>query len=183
MADYLIQESTLDAIADAINAKTGGSTAMTPAQMVTAINSIVVGSGLPAPVYRLKTGEFTLTANESTHIITHNLGDMPQLFFLWCRYFTRDIKDQNVSKTAMYVMAQVDAVANRLNWMVVNKYTTSSGNFVSAVVTDGSLTDSDVTRTTIRARTQSGATFQSEITRNNTTETAQWRWLAINISA
>jgi len=44
MAEYLIQGTTLDAIADAINAKTGGSPAMTPAQMVTAIGSISGGS-------------------------------------------------------------------------------------------------------------------------------------------
>ena len=40
MAEYLIQSGTLDAIADAINAKTGGSSAMTPAQMATAIRAI-----------------------------------------------------------------------------------------------------------------------------------------------
>ena len=45
MADYLIQDTTLDDIADAINAKTGGSSAMTPAQMVTAIGSISSGGG------------------------------------------------------------------------------------------------------------------------------------------
>lgn len=44
MAEYLIQSETLDDIADAINAKTGGSSAMTPAQMVTAIGSISGGS-------------------------------------------------------------------------------------------------------------------------------------------
>lgn len=43
MADYLIQDTTLDAIANAINAKTGGSSAMTPAQMVTAIGTISGG--------------------------------------------------------------------------------------------------------------------------------------------
>ena len=43
MAEYLIQSETLDDIADAINAKTGGSSAMTPAQMVTAIGSISGG--------------------------------------------------------------------------------------------------------------------------------------------
>lgn len=43
MAEYLIQSETLDNIADAINAKTGGSSAMTPAQMVTAIDSISGG--------------------------------------------------------------------------------------------------------------------------------------------
>lgn len=45
MAEYLIQSETLDDIADAINAKTGGSSAMTPAQMVTAIGSISGGGG------------------------------------------------------------------------------------------------------------------------------------------
>lgn len=45
MAEYLIQDTTLNAIADAINAKTGGSSAMTPAQMVSAIGSISGGSG------------------------------------------------------------------------------------------------------------------------------------------
>lgn len=45
MAEYLIQDTTLDAIANAINAKTGSSSAMTPAQMVTAIRSISGGGG------------------------------------------------------------------------------------------------------------------------------------------
>ena len=43
MADYLIQDTTLDAIADAINAKTGGAGALTPAQMVTEIGNIPSG--------------------------------------------------------------------------------------------------------------------------------------------
>lgn len=45
MAEYLIQDTSLEAIADAINAKTGGSSAMTPAEMVTAIGSISGGGG------------------------------------------------------------------------------------------------------------------------------------------
>ena len=45
MAEYLIQSETLDDIADAINAKTGGSSAMTPAEMVTAIAAIETGGG------------------------------------------------------------------------------------------------------------------------------------------
>ena len=43
MAEYLIQSETLNDIADAINAKTGGSSAMTPAQMVEAIGGISGG--------------------------------------------------------------------------------------------------------------------------------------------
>ena len=67
MAEYLIQDTTLDAIADAINAKTGGTSAMTPAEMVTEIGSI---SGV-----RKATGSFTLLdANGNSPTITHNLG-------------------------------------------------------------------------------------------------------------
>ena len=45
MADYLIQESTLDAIVRAINDKAGTQVAMTPAQMVSAITEIPTGGG------------------------------------------------------------------------------------------------------------------------------------------
>ena len=68
MADYIIQDSTLEDIADAIRAKTGGSSAMTPAQMVTAIGSIS-GSGVESVE-----GTFTLTNDSSFPTITHNLG-------------------------------------------------------------------------------------------------------------
>lgn len=44
MAEYLTQDTTLDAIADAINAKTGKSASMTPAEMVTEIESIETGT-------------------------------------------------------------------------------------------------------------------------------------------
>ena len=60
MAEYLIQSETLDDIADAINAKTGGSSAMTPAEMVTAIGSI---SGGGSGGLQVKIGQFTLASN------------------------------------------------------------------------------------------------------------------------
>lgn len=44
MADYLIHDSTLDDIADAIRAKTGDSASMTPAEMVTKIGNIPSGT-------------------------------------------------------------------------------------------------------------------------------------------
>lgn len=50
MSTYFVQGSTMDAIADAINAKTGGSSAMTPAQMVTAIGTIS-GGGIDPTVF------------------------------------------------------------------------------------------------------------------------------------
>ena len=58
MAWYRIAENVLDAIADAINAKTGGSSPMTPVEMVLEIQSIPTGGG---GTDRLKTAEVTLT--------------------------------------------------------------------------------------------------------------------------
>lgn len=57
MDDYLIQESTLDSIVHAINNKAGTQVAMTPAQMVTAIESISGGGGFQ------KIGEYVMAEN------------------------------------------------------------------------------------------------------------------------
>lgn len=59
MSEYLIQDTTLDAIADAINAKTGGSSAMTPAEMADAIAAIPSG-GSSVPDFTLA-GTQTIT--------------------------------------------------------------------------------------------------------------------------
>lgn len=61
MAEYLIQDTTLDAIANAINAKTGGSSAMTPAEMVMEIAAIPSGGGSSG--YAKKTGSFVLASD------------------------------------------------------------------------------------------------------------------------
>lgn len=45
MADYLIKDTTLKSIADAIRSKTGSQSSMKPSQMVDAIQSIQTGGG------------------------------------------------------------------------------------------------------------------------------------------
>ena len=78
MAEYLIQDTTLDAIADAINAKTGGSSAMTPAEMVTAIGSISGGS-LPTGMTHIGSGSFTFASRTVvTEKIYHGLDFTPK---------------------------------------------------------------------------------------------------------
>lgn len=49
MAKYFIQEETLTAIGNAIRSKTGGTETLTPAEMVTAIESIETGGGGDEP--------------------------------------------------------------------------------------------------------------------------------------
>ena len=74
MAEYLIRDTTLDAIADAINTKTGGSSAMTPAEMVTAIGSISGGGGTA-----IQSGHFTPANADSTYsvIVDNEIASNP----------------------------------------------------------------------------------------------------------
>lgn len=62
MAEYLIQSETLDDIADAINAKTGGSSAMTPAEMAAAIAAIPSG-GTNLAAVDVFVGDYLSTAD------------------------------------------------------------------------------------------------------------------------
>ena len=80
MSEYLIQGATLDAIADAINAKTGGSAAMTPAEMVTEIGNIPSGGGsLPTGMTHIGSGSFTrASSTATTEWIQHGLNFTPK---------------------------------------------------------------------------------------------------------
>ena len=73
MSNYLIQDTTLDAIADAINAKTGGSSAMTPAEMVTEIAAIPTGGGDPQ-VRNWKVLVGTVTQTSKANSVSFNTG-------------------------------------------------------------------------------------------------------------
>lgn len=97
MADYLIQDSTLDAIADAINAKTGGSSAMTPAQMVTAIGNISGGGSGGSGMQLLASGSYTNASQTASINIPVNYSGTP--------YVTLVVKDE-----------QDDGVAEMVAW-------------------------------------------------------------------
>lgn len=86
MAEYLIQGETLDAIADAIHAKSGAPTPMTPAEMVTEIASIPSGGGsLPSVISKIDGGSFTLASDTAgdSQSVSHSLGVVPKGFVIW----------------------------------------------------------------------------------------------------
>ena len=74
MAEYIIQDSTLTGIADAIRAKTGGSAAMTPAQMATEIGSISGGSSITVePLTVTQNGTTTAPSGKAYSPVTVNV--------------------------------------------------------------------------------------------------------------
>ena len=90
MADYLIQDTTLDAIANAINAKTGHTAPMTPVEMVSEIQSIPTGGGgsLPSVISKIDGGTFTYASDSSAtnNPIIHSLGEKPKGYIVWSDY-------------------------------------------------------------------------------------------------
>ena len=86
MAEYLIQDTTLTEIADAIRGKTGGTDGLTLDEMATAISGINTGS-----IAKFTTGTLTLesdfvlgTTTSGFYTINHNLGEIPDIFYISC---------------------------------------------------------------------------------------------------
>lgn len=79
MAEYMIQDTTLAGIANAIRSKTGGTGALTPEAMAAAIAGL---GGLPGGFSAFTLGSFS-SANQANDLtITHKLGVKPNFFFM-----------------------------------------------------------------------------------------------------
>lgn len=131
MAWYRIAENVLDAIADAINAKTGHTAPMTPVEMVSEIQSIQTGGGsLPSSISKIDGGSFT-PASDTAVInfnITHTLGVAPKGYVLWAD----DVFTEEMAVGFNYIIAVMFSEAHIslnsvTNYSVVyNKYITST---------------------------------------------------------
>lgn len=78
MAWYRIAENVLDAIANAINAKTGHTAPMTPVEMVSEIGTISGGGGVV-----VSTGTITPASDTVELSLVHNLGTFDVMLYVW----------------------------------------------------------------------------------------------------
>lgn len=107
MAEYLIQSETLDDIVDAINAKTGGSSAMTPAQMVTAIGTISGGGG--GSYKLLASGQYTLATQSPDMYIPVSYSGTPCFAFV-----VNNNPDSNVQQALSWAIPCVPAMVKNI---------------------------------------------------------------------
>lgn len=87
MAEYIIQDSTLTDIADAIRAKDGSSAPILTEDMADAIAAIPTGGGgsLPSVISKIDGGSFTFATDTAvqSNKISHTLGVKPKGYIIW----------------------------------------------------------------------------------------------------
>ena len=145
MAEYLIQSETLDAIADAINAKTGGSSAMTPAEMVTEIGNIPTGGGgsLPSVISKIDGGSFTLASDTAgdRQSVSHSLGVVPKGFVIWTEdELSGTVATRHIANCGATVINVTDRSSNHYTcsgWVTV-LYNGNASIINNAIYTDAS---------------------------------------------
>lgn len=106
MAWYRIAGNVLDAIANAINAKTGHTAPMTPVEMVSEIQSIPTGGGgsLPSSVNEIAGGSFTVPTDTRADMLSipHSMTTTPKRFVIW----TEDaFDDASITDTKIFIVS------------------------------------------------------------------------------
>ena len=143
MAEYLIQDTTLDAIADAINAKTGGSSAMTPAEMVTAIGSISGGGGTA-----IQSGHFTPANADSIYsvVVDDAIASHP---FVAIFSIDAEMTPENLGlvEAIYFVPDPAYAIPSFATQIIFNSSATVFNNGCTRSLTSGSWTPSTKTLT------------------------------------
>lgn len=85
MSNYIASSTDLTAVANAIRAKSGGSSQLAfPTGFVSEIGNISAGAPLPSGVTKISGGTFTFASNTAlTAQIPHDLGVVPKAVVVW----------------------------------------------------------------------------------------------------
>ena len=124
MAKGLVNDSTLTAIANAIREKTETTATMLPSEMAALIQGIT-GAKLTYGTVTFATG-----SSKNTETITHNLGDIPNIFIIFA---TRDGYGSLFNSSNIYVALMPDGVG-RTSWATSSgAYYQSGGNYFNDI--------------------------------------------------
>lgn len=86
MAKYIVEDTSLTSVADAIRTKSGIAEALVfPGGFVSAVEGITAGGGGNGLSYDM--GEFVLDSDTTEATFYHNLGKIPDFVFVWTEEF------------------------------------------------------------------------------------------------
>lgn len=127
MADYIIQDTTLTGIAEAIRSKTGGTDPIKVSDMAAQIAGIMTGGGDKTPV--MKSGSFKPTTGVVT--VQHNLGVIPDIAIV---IIQATVGNSKFIGSVGYSQAMVDALGG--GYICPAYYTAATGTGGANISTD-----------------------------------------------
>ena len=139
MAEYMIQDTTLAGIANAIRSKTGGTGVLTPEAMAAAIAGL---GGLPGCIAKIDGGTYTPSSDVTqTLSVNHDLGDVPDFFIMvpnWdtgsANTYPHQIYEIFLAKKFFYTTTDYAAVNTRVYRSTDGKVTDSHINIPASQI-------------------------------------------------
>jgi hypothetical protein len=165
MAEYLIQDSTLTAIADAVRSKTGDTGLIPVGEMAAKIGALAVGGGANG-TWVFNTGSFVASAD--SHTIDHGLGIVPDVVAVWATSIIS--ATTGLVHTMSFSAAAIEAMGNAYacNSCSPNAYVTSNKGIETSIISKyGYARDATATQFTV-----GGSTIKLQ-------SSVEYTWIAI----
>lgn len=180
MAERIVQEESLVAVADAIRAKGGTTDALSfPTGFADAISAIQTGGGGGG----IATGTFVLDEDSKTVEITHNVGSVPKIALYYLESDKDCIRDVNVSSGYAFFGYSIDGTKNGVYYKTGSSITSSlslgtmatSSQYVANHASNEAVAEvlwnaNDMTATLVSCGNDSGAKFRAG---------NKYRWIVI----
>ena len=117
MAEYLIQDSTLTEIADAIRSKNGKSESISVKNMAQAISALSIGDGSSKNII-MASGK-VIGGTDKTITIQHNLNVVPDVFIIYAQtsVFNGDSKEMYYIQSAGNFSKNISMNSNIKGWI------------------------------------------------------------------
>ena len=179
LVDSTQLDSDLTSVANAIRAKSGGSSQLAfPTGFVSEIGKIPSG-GLPSPITQFATGQFTLAADATELQITHNIGEYPSILYIYPDWRLTTYRYYNGGITASYLYNNKNSQA----YSLIKYIHATSKNILAQAVQPLAANFKGNTATVNSQSASYPFPTKWHKTDGDEGETIIWRWVAISLDS